>query len=88
MRIRCVVAGESYNGPGLWFVVVEVMNESDLDEGEHYDAARRWARFSYDVDPLMVVFDEYDGPAGLFRLFEWSTATVVDKQGEPIQEVA
>lgn len=66
MKIRCVVACTASDGtPDFYGCVVEVSQEQ-YDEGAHYDAARFLAT-EEDYEGPMVVYDEKDGPAFLFR---------------------
>jgi len=76
MEIKCVVACHNASGePDLFFVKVACSQE-EYDYGDHYEKAEDEAT-QQGYSGSMVVFDENDGPSGLFGLFVWDSAGVV-----------
>lgn len=76
MEVKCVVACHNASGePDLFFVKVEC-SEVDYDHGDHYEKAES-AAYDEGYSGPMVVFDENDGPSGLFALFTWESASIV-----------
>lgn len=67
MWTKCIVATYDSEGkPSLYGCHVQV-SKKDYEEGEHYPRAAEKARregYSYSS---CVVFDEADGPSGLFK---------------------
>lgn len=76
MEVKCVVACYNAGGePDLYFVKVKC-HPDDYDIGGHYEMAEGAATEEGYSGP-MVVFDENDGPSGLFKLFVWDSASIV-----------
>lgn len=82
MIVRVVVAGNSYNGPDLYFCKIQC-TEDEYNEGKHYDAAIL-AAMENGYEGPMVAIDEFDDPKPLFTLFEWDTASTYDLVGNEI----
>jgi hypothetical protein len=74
--VRTVVAGNGFNGPDFFFCIIACSSEQ-YENGEHYDRAKQEAR-EHGYEGEMVAFDEIDGPAGLFELFLWPSASVIN----------
>lgn len=74
MIIKCVVACQGFDGPTFTFVQVKCTKE-EYNNGDHYDAAKEWAKSEGYEDP-MVVFDHRDGPEWLLKHFEWKSASI------------
>ena len=66
MKIRCVVACTNSEGTPDFFQCVVECTKEQYENGDHYDAARDFAREESYEGPDMVVFDEKDGPQFLF----------------------
>ncbi len=73
--IKCVVACQGMDGPDLVPMKVEVPH-CEYDHGKHYEVAEDEAE-DLGYSKPMVVFDENDGPAGLFKLWHWDTVDLV-----------
>lgn len=85
MIVKCVVAGNNFEGPNFYFCNIECTQE-EYDNDDHYDTAITAAEAEgYDSDSI-VVFDEFDGPAWLFEHFVWSTADLFCVDGEDVDE--
>ena len=83
--IRCIVTCTNANGElDLFFVKVQC-TKKDIEQGQHYDAAREAARQAgYEADIGSLVYDE-DNAAGkaIIVLFVWSNADTVGLMGVP-----
>lgn len=76
MEVKCVVACHNAGGePDLFFVKVEC-SQDEYGYGDHYEKAES-AAYDEGYSGPMVVFDENDGPSGLFDLFVWESASIV-----------
>lgn len=76
IEIKCVVACYNASGePDLYFVKVDC-HPDDYENGGHYEMAEGAATEEGYSGP-MVVFDEIDGPSGLFSLFTWESSRIV-----------
>lgn len=76
-EVRCVLACINANGePDFAFVNVWCSSDQ-YDDGEHYEAAKAWAKDNYYGGPF-VVFDEIDGPDFLFDHFVWKSASIIN----------
>lgn len=90
-HIRCIVAGTDANGgPDLFFVKVQLNDETDLSEnddvntGKHYSAAEKAAENNGYEGPF-VAFDEIDHAGNaMLGLFVWESASIVDLDGNEI----
>ena len=79
MNIKCIVACHNSNGePDLFFVKVEA-TEDQIENGEHYDRARREAELcGYDAGITSVTFDESDSAGkAMLDLFQWDTSSII-----------
>jgi hypothetical protein len=73
--VKVVVAGEGYNGPDMWFVKV-ICNQEQLDNGDHYEAAKEWVRNNVSAaDCIDWVCDDKDPAKAVLKLFNWDTAS-------------
>lgn len=80
MILPCVAACvQSGGAPGFFPCLVECSQEQ-YDEGDHYEAAKDAAREAGYEMPLLV-YDLNDGPAWLFRQFDWESAKTVKAKG-------
>ena len=82
--VKCIVAGTNANGaPDLFFVQVRC-SESQYENGDHYEAARN-AALSHGYEAPLVAFDQNDEAGyAILRIFEWSSASVIDITPPPI----
>lgn len=71
---KVVVGGEGHNGPELYFVKV-ICNQSQYDEGLHYEAAKEWVQENFDADGPFWACDENDPANLVHELFNWTTAS-------------
>jgi hypothetical protein len=76
-EIKMVVAAVNAAGePDFYFCKVKC-NEAELDDGEHYEAAKAVAE-KEGYEPRLA-FDEMDsGGRAILDVFEWGTADVID----------
>jgi hypothetical protein len=80
MIIKCIVAVVNSNGePDLFFVKVDA-TQSEIDEGEHYNAAEIYAK-DQGHEPHLA-YDENDRAGNaMLPLFVWETASIVGING-------
>jgi len=70
VKIKCVVACRDAGGTPTFYPCVVTTTREGYDNGDHYDVAVEEANEDgYAVGPHALVYDEYDGPAFLFRHF-------------------
>ena len=83
--VHVVVGGVDYNGPTLWPIRV-VCNQTQLDEGLHYDAAKNWvANNVLNADGLLWACDDKDPAKAVLGLFNWNNASFT-KVGEALND--
>ncbi len=77
MTIKCVVAGYNANGePDFYFCKVRC-TEQQMDNGDHYDRARR-AASENGYEGSAVSIDEFDSAGrAIDHLFVWESASIL-----------
>lgn len=76
-EIKMIVAAVNAGGEPDFFFCKVNCNESEIDDGEHYEAARALA--DEEGFETRLVFDEMDsGGRAILDVFEWNSATVID----------
>lgn len=66
MNIRCLVSCEDSNGKPVFFPCDITMTKAEIDDGDHYVAAREKAD-DEGYKKMGLVYDEQDGPSVLFK---------------------
>ncbi len=75
-RSKIVVACTNASGePDLFFFIMEGIPADALNDGEHYDHAKRYAE-SQGYEGDMVVFDSGDMSDAFAGIFAWGSASV------------
>lgn len=76
-ELKMIVAAVNAGGEPDFFFCKVKCNGAEIDDGEHYEAARALAvSEGYEV---RLVYDEMDsGGKAILDAFAWDTATVVD----------
>ena len=76
-NVKVMVAVVDANGEPDFFFCKVNCSEAEINDGEHYEAARALAaKEGYEV---RLVLDEMDrGGKAIEHVFEWDSATVVD----------
>jgi len=73
---KVVVAGYNQDGESdFWFVIVNA-TDAQVAEGKHKVEAEGHA-YDHGFDPR-ISYDEEDRPTGLFGLFMWASASVIE----------
>ncbi len=76
-ELKMIVAAVNAAGEPDFFFCKVNCSESEIDDGEHYEAARTLA--DEEGFETRLVFDERDsGGRAILDVFEWASATVVD----------
>lgn len=72
IQVKVCVAGQGFDGPDLWFCVMEGTQE-EIDSGFHYDAAKNYVASKYEMEPEFAC-DENDscGPI-MMDSFLWDS---------------
>lgn len=74
--VPVVVAGVAGYGPDLFFVKV-VTNQKQYDNGDHYEAAKKWVSEELGVDEVSWACDDKDPAREIFKSFMWNTASII-----------
>lgn len=77
IEVRCIVSARNAGGePDLFFVKV-IANGDQLDDGQHYEAAKlKCLEEGYEPH---LAYDELDSAGkSMLDLFEWDTASTVN----------
>lgn len=76
-EIKVMVAVVDANGEPDFFFCKVNCNESEINDGEHYEAARALA--TDEGHEVRLVYDQTDrGGKAIEHVFEWDSASVVD----------
>lgn len=76
-EIKMIVAAVNAGGEPDFFFCKVKCNESEIDDGEHYEAAKAVAE-KEGYEPRLA-FDERDsGGQAILNVFEWDSADVID----------
>lgn len=78
MKVRCVISCRDASGVPTFAACQVVCDQTEYDEGEHYEMAKAWAE-EQRYESVGLVYDQNDGPGWLFEQFDWQKAGTISR---------